>query len=368
MPVPKFSILLPVFNGASFLGGAVESALSQTFDDFELLIADDVSSDNSFDLIQSFAKNDRRVIAWRNENNLGLFANYNACLKRASGDLIKPFAQDDVFEPTILEEFHKLLSGDESIVLVSCARRIVDRNDRETKVLRSFERDTTQTHEQAMRENLLSLVNHIGEPSTVAFRASCMGTGFDQDYYHLGDIEYWLRIIENGKYFYLNKTLCRFRQHSGSATNRNAKGLRFALDMVRLGKKYKPYLNGIGIADDAYSRLVAEATATHVKHLVRQRSISIDDLLSVEQPTDAATKSDLPIFKELAFHALLMAGDMMEENFALKQEWEAERNKLENEIAKIMSSRSWKITVPLRDAVKVLRAGAAKKATGIAKP
>jgi glycosyltransferase involved in cell wall biosynthesis len=362
--VPKFSILLPVYNGASFLGNAIESALGQTFDDFELLIADDLSCDDSFQLIRDFAKQDRRIVAWQNETNLGLFANYNACLKRASGELIKPFAQDDVLAPSILEEFDAILSGRPSVALTSCARRLVDQAGLETKVLRSFPQDTLQSYEEALKENLLTLINLIGEPSTVAFRARYAGEGFDDHYYHLGDIEYWLRIIENGQYFYLNKVLCSFRQHAGSATSKNARGLRFALDMVHLGKKYKSFLNSVGITDDAYSRTVAEATATHVKYLARHEGISLQELLSVENERAESIKKDLATFKELLFYAFMLAGDTLEENRALKQEWEAERNKLEDEIAKLMSSRSWKITLPLRDALKALRSGRTKSSKG----
>jgi glycosyltransferase involved in cell wall biosynthesis len=353
--VPKFSILLPVYNGASFLGSAVESALSQTYEDFELIIADDLSRDDSFQLIERFAKQDRRIIAWQNEKNLGLFANYNACLKKASGELIKPFAQDDVFEPTNLEEFEAVFARHDEVVLASCARRLVDHSGLETKVLRAFQQDTLQTYEEALRGNILTLINTIGEPSTVAFKASCVGTGFDDHYHHLGDIEYWLRIIEKGKYFYLNKVLCSFRQHAGSATSKNARGLRFALDMLRLGKKYKSFLNGTGITDDAYARMVAEASASHVRFLARHDLISLAQLLSEDDREIESTRADLASFKELTFHALTMAGEALEENYALKQEWEAERNRLENEIAKLMSSRSWRITVPLRDAAKALR-------------
>jgi glycosyltransferase involved in cell wall biosynthesis len=360
LPVPKFSILLPVYNGASFLGSAIESALTQTFDDFELLIADDLSCDDSFQLIQTFAKQDRRIVAWRNEKNLGLFANYNACLKRASGELIKPFAQDDILAPTILQEFHSVLSERATVALVSCARRLVDQKGAETKVLSSFTCDTLQSYEEALKENLLTLINVIGEPSTVAFRARYAGVGFDDHYYHLGDIEYWLRILEHGDYFYLNKVLCSFRQHSGSATSKNARGLRFALDMVHLGKKYKSFLNSVDVTDEAYARMVAEATASHVKFLARHEAISLPELLSVENESAESIKKDLVTFKELLFYAFMLAGDALEENRALKQEWEAERNKLEDEIAKLMSSRSWKITVPLRDAAKALRSGRTK--------
>jgi glycosyltransferase involved in cell wall biosynthesis len=354
--VPKFSILLPVFNGAQFLSAAIDSALNQTFEDFELLIADDHSTDESLQIIDNFAKQDRRIVAWQNEKNLGLFANYNQCLRRAGGELIKPFAQDDWFEPTILQEFHSVFREDSSVALVSCARRLVDAFGVETDVARYCRQNSLLERPQVLKDNLLTLKNMIGEPAAVAFKRSAAGDGFDENYYHLGDLEYWLRIIENGHYFYLDKTLCSFRQHARSTTNLNARGLRFAVDMIRLGKYYARFLNDIGITGDAYSHMIAQASASHVKFLLRHNEVSLEGLVNSEHETAESIQRDLPAFKELAFHALMLAGEALEENYALKQEWEAERNKLEDNIAKLMSSRSWKLTVPLRGAARAFRA------------
>jgi glycosyltransferase involved in cell wall biosynthesis len=350
---PLYSIILPVYNGASYLQRTIESALGQTFSDFELLIADDQSSDNSYEIIQSFANRDKRITAWQNEKNLGLFANYNACLKKANGCLIKPFAQDDWFFPNLLEELKAVFETNENVVLVSCARRIIDADDQEIEVLRYFDHDTTRTYSEVLQDNLLTLKNLIGEPSSVAFRATSTGRGFDEIYHHLGDLEYWLRIIETGQYFFLNQVLCAFRQHAQSATARNARGLRFAIDMVHLGRQYASALAKFDITNDAFSRLITEVTASHVKYLLRRNGISLPDLSSSsENDSSASLERDLPALKEILFYSLMLAAEAKEEITALKEEREAERNKLENTIAKLLSSRSWKMTTPIRYLVR----------------
>ena len=93
--MPTVSICLPVYNGERFLREAIESVLAQTYEDYELLISDDLSQDSSLEIAHSYAKRDTRIIVSSNPKNLGLFANYNACQKLASGKYIKPFAQDD---------------------------------------------------------------------------------------------------------------------------------------------------------------------------------------------------------------------------------------------------------------------------------
>jgi len=79
---------LPVYNGETFIGEAIESVLAQTFDDYELLISDDGSEDSSLEIAHGYAKRDKRISAWKNPRNLGLFANYNACMNQARGKFI----------------------------------------------------------------------------------------------------------------------------------------------------------------------------------------------------------------------------------------------------------------------------------------
>src|SRR5580693_4962244 len=99
MRSPTVSVCLPVYNGANYLGQAIDSVLAQTFEDIELLIADDCSTDSTKEIIQEYSSKDKRVKSWTNPQNLKLFGNYNACIEKASGKYIKLYAHDDLFEP-----------------------------------------------------------------------------------------------------------------------------------------------------------------------------------------------------------------------------------------------------------------------------
>src|SRR5262249_40381711 len=101
--VPTVSICLPVYNGERFLAEAIESVLEQTHRDYELLICDDLSHDSSLEIARTYARYDTRVTVWSNPQRLGLFANYNSSIERATGKYIKLFAQDDLLAPTMLE-------------------------------------------------------------------------------------------------------------------------------------------------------------------------------------------------------------------------------------------------------------------------
>lgn len=359
--MPTVSICLPVYNGEQFLAQAIESVLRQTFTDFELLIADDCSEDASWEIAEEYAGQDARIVAWKNEANKGLFGNYNETLRRSSGKYIKPFAQDDLFAPEILERMLAGLRAYPAATLVACARKIVDGEGRERKTACEYDDTVLLEGPAKVKEDLLKVSNGIGEPSTVMFPSSLIGDGFDTTLYHLGDIDYWHRLILGGKLLYLSDTLVSFRRHGGSTTNRNARGLRYALDMFRLARKYRDFLLSQGVSEEGYAEICMENIVSHMKFLVQQEGVTLKQLLAERNGAGAGSDNELDSFKELAYRGLLMAGESKEEIVALKSEWEEERNRLEDRIASLIRSRSWKLTVPLRATAKAVHAARRKK-------
>ena len=103
----KLSILLPVYNGEIFLDQCIESMLNQTYDNFELLIIDDGSIDNSKNIINNY--NDSRITFIENKKNIGLTRTLNKGLKLAQGDYIARIDQDDIsIENRIFEQMNYL--------------------------------------------------------------------------------------------------------------------------------------------------------------------------------------------------------------------------------------------------------------------
>ncbi|MGD0615204.1 MAG: glycosyltransferase [Verrucomicrobiota bacterium] len=85
MRAPSVSVLIPVYNGESFLGECIESVLARDFADHELFISDDGAADDSSAVIRRCAERDGRIRWWRNPRNLGIGGNFNACRKAARG-------------------------------------------------------------------------------------------------------------------------------------------------------------------------------------------------------------------------------------------------------------------------------------------
>lgn len=97
--MPVVSVLMASFNHAEYVGNAISSVLDQSFEDLEMIVVDDVSTDESWRIIQDWARRDPRVIAMRNEVNVGPAASYNRALAAASGDIMMSLDSDDSFLP-----------------------------------------------------------------------------------------------------------------------------------------------------------------------------------------------------------------------------------------------------------------------------
>src|SRR3954465_15469514 len=123
MKTPTLSVLIPNFNYAQYLPEALESVLSQEFQDFELLISDDCSQDGSAKVIESYVSRDGRIRAKIHSSNLGMVENWNWCLAEARGEYIKFLLADDkLADSRALTQFVEMLDANPSASLAASAR------------------------------------------------------------------------------------------------------------------------------------------------------------------------------------------------------------------------------------------------------
>jgi glycosyltransferase involved in cell wall biosynthesis len=115
--MPRVSVGLPVYNGEPFLEAALDSLLDQTFEDFELLISDNASTDNTETICRAAAARDRRVVYSRNDVNVGAARNFNIVLQRATGEYFRWAAHDDACRPDFLLKCVEALDSDDGAVL-----------------------------------------------------------------------------------------------------------------------------------------------------------------------------------------------------------------------------------------------------------
>jgi glycosyltransferase involved in cell wall biosynthesis len=124
MTAPKVSIGMPVFNGARTLRESIASVADQTYTDFELIISDNASTDETADICREIARRDARILYQRHATNVGAAANFNHVFRQSRGEYFKWMAADDLIHPRFLERTVKVLDeAPPSVVLAFPLRR-----------------------------------------------------------------------------------------------------------------------------------------------------------------------------------------------------------------------------------------------------
>lgn len=123
---PQLSIGLPIHNGENYLTELIESLLDQTFEDFELILSDNASTDATPDLCRDYARRDKRVRYFRQPANIGSSRNFNWVVHKARGPFFKWVAHDDVYETTFLERCMEILQREPKVILAHTMVDLID--------------------------------------------------------------------------------------------------------------------------------------------------------------------------------------------------------------------------------------------------
>ncbi|WP_375496977.1 glycosyltransferase family 2 protein [uncultured Nostoc sp.] len=123
---PRLSIGLPVYNGEKFIKEAIDSLLAQTFEDFELIISDNASTDKTEEICRAYAEQDQRICYYRNDKNIGCARNFNRVFKLSSGEYFKWAAYDDLHAPDFIKKCVEVLDQDPTIILCHSQTYFID--------------------------------------------------------------------------------------------------------------------------------------------------------------------------------------------------------------------------------------------------
>lgn len=216
----KISVTIPAYNGEAYISEAIQSALNQSFRDFELLVVDDCSTDKTLEIARSFS--DPRLRVTRNDEQKGLPGNWNRCLSLSRGELICIFHQDDVMLPENLERKVRLLSSDPGVGLVhSSADMIVEPAAPSVPVEwieKSFEDFVIDGQEYFFK--LLFHGNLICASTVVARRQRLVDLGgFDEELGYTSDYEMWMKMCVGGRVAFFSQPLVRYRWHARNASH-----------------------------------------------------------------------------------------------------------------------------------------------------
>ena len=203
---PKVTVLMPVYNGEKYLAEAIESILNQTYKDFEFLIINDGSTDNSVKIIESY--NDPRINLVHNKRNLKLIATLNKGLNIAKGEYIARMDCDDVSLPDRLLKQVEYLDNHPDVGVLGCGTKNVDEKlntisepERPLTYLQNKWRllfKTTLMHPSVMyRKNLILKYG-----------------GYSNRFIHAEDYDLWSRLIDSVIIHQIPETLVYLRKHN----------------------------------------------------------------------------------------------------------------------------------------------------------
>jgi glycosyltransferase involved in cell wall biosynthesis len=238
---PVASVILTTFNGGAYLRETLEAILKQTFTDFELIVIDDGSIDDSVAIVKSYS--DRRIRHFQNAQNLGISHTRNRGLELSRGEFIFAIDQDDICLPTRLERQIAFMRANPGMVMVASSAKEW-RNGK----LRSFYKAEVRPH--ILHWRLFSRCGIVH--SSVCMRASIIKDyklSYEQIYHYAEDFVLFHKLAEHGQITILADELVIYREHDNNASARHneemeANGCRF------LREQFYSYL-GLEIDADA---------------------------------------------------------------------------------------------------------------------
>jgi glycosyltransferase involved in cell wall biosynthesis len=210
--LPKVSVIIPTYNSASYVVEAVDSVLAQTYQDFEILVIDDGSTDNTADVIKKY---DGRV-RYIPQHNGGVAAARNNGIAESKGEYIAFLDADDTWFPSKLELQMAAIAERADARLCYSAFLSVTADLKPIGIRRSERWGTAL-------EDLLLHGNVIGSICTVIAEASLLKSsgGFDRALSQCADWDMWVRLAAKSEFAYIDEPLVTYRQHD-SNMSRNA--------------------------------------------------------------------------------------------------------------------------------------------------
>lgn len=221
---------MPVYNAERYIAEAIESILNQTFKDFEFIIIDDFSTDNTWEIIQEYAKKDKRIIPLRNKENLKLSKTLNKGIAITKGKYIARMDADDISVEDRLQKQFDYMEKKSDVGIVGGTMEIRDLNNRiigkrrynltDEQIRKKIYRYSPFCHPLVMIRK--SVLNQIG--------------GYDERWNPAEDYELYFRIGKCSKFANLDDILLIYRMVPKSMTIGSAK--KMDLKTIKIRKKY----------------------------------------------------------------------------------------------------------------------------------
>ena len=260
---PLVSVIMPVYNAEKYLEEAIKSVLSQTFTNFEFLIFNDGSTDNSLKIIQSY-QDDRIVLAYNGQNK-GYVSHLNEGIRLARGKYIARMDADDICLPERFEKQVDFLEKNPTYVL--CGSRIKCFGETQDEVMLPLE-------DEEIRLKML-YITPFAHPSVMIRKATLLENAlrYDKEVMPAEDHDLWARIAQLGKLHNLKTPLLRYRMHPQNISTQK----RTPKQIINLAKSEQKY---ISYFFSEYNLSSAEVCLLHLM-FHRREDVNIEQIQNI---------------------------------------------------------------------------------------
>ena len=226
------SVIMPVFNGSKYLRQALDSVADQTFQDFECILIDDCSNDNSVDIITNVAKNDPRFKLLRQECNMGVAAARNRGLSEAKGDYITFLDQDDLLRSHALEYMLSVARSSECDVVAAGINQFNETNvPKEERLQPKIEHTSNNPIGDFFNRDGANVVD-VDVWGKLYRRKAIQAIAFPEDVFGADDYVFSFRVFSVVRSVaYINEELYFYRMHASNVTSQMP--MRFIMGTLR---------------------------------------------------------------------------------------------------------------------------------------
>lgn len=206
--MPKVSIVLPSYNGSSFIKDSIQSILNQTYHDFELIIVNDCSTDDTLEICNEYAKKDNRIKIISNSQNLKLPASLNVGFSQAKGEYLTWTSDDNIYKENAIEKMVKALDSNPNTDLVSFDYDFIKEDG-------SFDKRASAIYPTRKPWQLAFMCN-VGACFMYTKSIAKKVGEYDTNLFCAEDYDYWCRIAIEGNIKYFDESLYYYRNNSKS--------------------------------------------------------------------------------------------------------------------------------------------------------
>lgn len=222
------SIITPCYNSAAYIGQMIESIQAQTYNNWELLITDDCSTDNSKEVVMSYADKDSRIKYFELKQNSGAGIARNNSIEKASGRFIAFCDSDDMWKPTKLEKQLRFMK-ENNYEFCHCYTLVVDENNNIVGLNKKPKRVSFRS---------TRIINYIGT-SSVVYDTKRIGKFYMKPIRKRQDFALWLDILQATKYAYcIEEPLFIYRYTPGSISSNKFKLFKYHVDVYQQALGY----------------------------------------------------------------------------------------------------------------------------------